>query len=288
MSAEITSITGLTNLTNLTRLEIDNHAIDGTLDVSGLSNLTYLDASDNDNLDSTGIKSLNVTGCNSLSELRMDDNDFSDGMPDLSDCTSLEFIDFDECRIQGSINLTNLPNLKGFDFNGNTDLTEVIISSEQPLGSDEWSINLTNCSSLTQTALDNILQQLSIGSVSNGNISFYNTVTPSLNQGISALRKLVDDKEWNFNSDSYSQQLLNITYGYPTSGEACTALANNTTGDPRYVYTGTNIQIGNPIFDDNNLIYPMADGFFGNFDNGMWYQVSGSNGMIVASGSCGV
>lgn len=284
MSVEITSIRGLTNLTNLTRLEIDNHAISGTLDVSGLSNLESLDASDNDRLDSTGIKTLNVTGCTSLRTLSMDDNDFSAGFPDLSDCTSLEFIDFDQCHLQGSINLTNLPDLKGFDFNGNTNLTEVIISSEQPLGSDGYTINLFGCSSLTQTALDNILEQLSDSSVFSGWINFQNTVNPSLQRGIPALRVLSVDKEWDFGSSDYAQS-VNTTDIHTTSGEACDAIANNLTGN-QYVYTGTTIQVGNRIFNDNLLLHPMENGYFGNFDDGRWYQVGNGNGTIIASGSC--
>lgn len=284
MASHLISITGLQNLPNLQNFNADYNAMQ-TMDFSGLTNLTYIDISDCDELGSTGVKSIDVTGCTALTDIRIDDNDFSAGFPDFSTCTSLEYIDFDGCNLQGSLDLRNIPTLKGFDASSNTNLTSIIISSAQPLGNG-MSINLSNCSSLTQTVLDNILQQLSSGSVSGGYISFSSTVSPSLNRGVPALRNLVDDKGWNFNSDNYSQQLLNVTYGYATSGEACTALTNNTTGDPRYVYTGTTIQIGNRIFDDNNLIYPMIDGFFGNFDDGKWYQVSGSNGVIVASGSC--
>lgn len=285
MSVEITSIRGLTNLTNLTRLEIDNHAIDGTLDVSGLSNLTNLDASDNNLLGSTGIKTLNVTGCTSLEFLYMDDNDFSAGFPDLSDCTSLEYIDFDQCGIVGSVDLSNLPNLQGFDLSGNTDITEVIISSEQPLGNGGTILNLTSCTSLTQTSLDNILQQLSSGSVSTGVINFGSSAIPSLNGGLPALKVLVADRGWDFSSSEYAQA-ANTTFRFATSGEACTALANNETGN-QFIYAETSIQVGNRIFNDNLLIYPMEDGYFGNFDDGLWYQIGNGNGTIIASGSCG-
>lgn len=284
MSAKITSITGLTNLTNLTILDVDNHAIGGTVDVSGLSNLTSLDASDCQNLGSTGVKSINVTGCTSLQQLLMDDNDFSAGFPDLSSCVALEFMDFRRTNLQGSIDLTNLPALEGFNFFGNTGITEVIVSSDQPLGNR--SISLSGCTSLTQNSLDNILQAIASGSASLGSISFQNSAVPSLNRGLPALRVLVVDKGFDFASSEYAQA-ANTTFGFATSGEACTALENNETGN-QFIYGETSIAIGNRIFNDNLLIYPMEDGYFGNFDDGKWYQISGGNGLIVASGSCGV
>ena len=50
--------------------------------------------------------------------------------------------------------------------------------------------------------------------------------------------------------------------------------------------SGKTVVDGNRVFTDNDLIYPMENGYFGNFDNGLWYQVSGGNGTIIASGSC--
>jgi hypothetical protein len=282
MGAQITSITGLQNLTNLQDFRADWNALE-TIDLSGLTNLTYLDVSDCDELGSTGVKSMNVTGCTALESLYIDDNDFSAGFPDLSDCTSLTYFDADQCSIQGSIDLSNLPALTGFDLNGNTDLTEVIISSTQPLG-DGQNVNLGGCSSLTQTALDNILQQIASSSVSNGYMDFGNTTIPSLERGIPALATMVDNKGWSFDADTYSETKT-TTDIYGTSGEACTALTNNQT-ITLYVYTQTTVEVGNRIFTDSRLHYPVTDGFFGNVNDGLYYQVSGSNGLIVATGSC--
>ena len=282
MASLIVSITGLQNLPNLQNFNADWNALE-TLNLSGLTNLTNVDVSDSAELTSTGLKSIDVTGCTSLQTLYVDDNDFSAGFPDLSDCASLEWIDFDQCGLTGSINLSNLPALQGFDLSGNTDLTSVIISSSQPMGTR--SINLSGCSSLTQTALDDILQQLSSGSISGGSISFQSSALPSLNTGLPALRNLVDDKGWSYSNDGNYSQAINITEVWPTSGEACTAITNNFTGNG-YIYTGTSVVDGNRVFTDNDLIYPMENGYFGNFDNGLWYQVSGGNGTIIASGSC--
>ena len=282
MASHLISITGLQNLPNLQNFNADWNALE-TIDFSGLTNLTYIDVSDCEELTSTGLKSMNVTGCTALTDFRIDDNDFSAGFPDISTCTSLQYFDADQCGLSGSIDLSNLPALNGFDLNGNTDLTEVIISSTQPLGNGE-SLYFGGCSSLTQTALDNILQQLSSGSVSGGYIDFQNSVIPSLERGIPALTNMYNNKSWNFDANGYSETKT-TTDIYGTSGEACTALTNNQT-ITLYVYTQTTIEGGNRIFTDNRLLTPVSNGYFGNVDDGLWYQVSGSNGFIVASGSC--
>lgn len=183
MGAHLISIAGLQNLPNLQNFNADYNAFQ-TIDFSGLSNLTNIDISDCEELGSTGVKSINVSGCTALTDIRFDDNDFSAGFPDFSDCTSLDYFDADQCILQGSIDLSNLPALRGFDLSGNTDVTEVIISSTQPLGDGE-SVYINNCSSFTQTALDNVIQQLASGSVSNGYANFNNTDVPSLERGVS-------------------------------------------------------------------------------------------------------
>ncbi len=60
-----------------------------------------------------------------------------------------------------------LPSLTGFDLNGNTDLTEIIIDSSQPLGNGGYDVNAYNCD-LTEEAVDNILVALSTNGVSGG------------------------------------------------------------------------------------------------------------------------
>ena len=284
MASLLVSITGLQNLPNLQNFNADWNVLQ-TIDLSGLTNLTYVDVSDCDELDSSGLKSINVSGCTALDDIRFDDNDFSAGFPDFSSCTSLAYFDADGCRLAGSIDLSNLPALRGFDLSSNTQLTEVIISSTQPLGNGE-SVNLGGCESLTQTALDNILQELASGSVSNGYIGFGNTTLPSLNRGVSAFRTLIVDKGWDYDADGYSETRT-ATTAYSSSVEACTALGNNETST-LYVYTGTNIEVGNYIFTDGRLHYPVTPGFIAIAGDGSWAYEIGSNGLIVSQSACGV
>jgi hypothetical protein len=168
--AAITAITGLRNLPNLQelRLEGGNNGCE-TIDVSGLTNLTYLDVSDMDIPDTSdpSLKYLNVDGCTSLTTIYMDDSDFSEGFPDLSSVAgTLEYFDADQCGITGSLNLSGFPALKGFDLNGNTGLTSVTISSSQPLGGGR-EIYFDGCA-LTETAVDNILVALSENGITGG------------------------------------------------------------------------------------------------------------------------
>jgi Leucine-rich repeat (LRR) protein len=167
MAAIITSITGLQNLQNLQDFNADLNGLT-TVNLSGLANLLNVDISDND-IPGSGTHSLtsvNLSGCTALEELRLDDSDFSAGIPSLAGLTSLQYFDMDQCSISGSIDLSGLPSLNGFDFSGNIGITNVTISSSQPLG-DNWEILLSN-NALTQTAVDNILVALAANSVNNG------------------------------------------------------------------------------------------------------------------------
>jgi len=167
--AQITSITGLQNLVNLQSLNIDFNGFQ-SVDLSGMSNLYDVDISDCDipGTNTNSLTSVNVSGCTALEQLRMDDSDFSGGFPDLTGLNNLLYFDADQCNITGTLDLSGLPSLSGFDLNGNDSLTNVIISSSQPLG-DGWSIFLYGCG-LTQTAVDNILVALSTNGVLNGSI----------------------------------------------------------------------------------------------------------------------
>jgi hypothetical protein len=82
--------------------------------------------------------------------------------------TLLEYIDFDQCSLTGSIDLSGLPNLRGFDFSGNVDLTEIVISSSQPLG-DGYFVYAYNCA-LTEESVDNILVALSTNGVNSAEV----------------------------------------------------------------------------------------------------------------------
>jgi len=135
MAAVITSITGLQNLTNLNNFNADYNGLQ-SVNLSGLANLLYVDISDNDvpGLGTNSLTSVNLSGCTALQQLRLDDSDFSAGVPDLSGLTSLVWFDMDQCNISGSLDLQGLSSLEGFDLSGNIEITNVTISSSQPLG----------------------------------------------------------------------------------------------------------------------------------------------------------
>ena len=163
MSAAITSITGLQNLANLQNLYVDWNSLT-TLNVSGLSNLVELDASDSEIPGGTdpSLTSVTLTGCTSLEQLRLDDNDFSAGIPNLTGLTSLIFLDLDQCGITGSVDLSMLPALEGFDLSGNAGLTSVQLP-EANLND----VSIYNCA-LTETAVNDILEWLDGSGVENG------------------------------------------------------------------------------------------------------------------------
>jgi len=168
MGARLTSITGLQSLTNLTDLHLGWNSLT-EVDLSGMSTLVTVDISDQNSPNEEGnncLTSVNLTGCTAIEELRLDDNDFSNGIPDLSDLNALQFLDLDQCGITGTVDLSNFTLLKGFDLSGNTGLTGVTISSSQPLGDSE-NINITNCA-LYQLAVDNILIALAANAIDNG------------------------------------------------------------------------------------------------------------------------
>jgi len=199
--ASLTSITGLQNLINLEKFVAEDHNLT-SVNFSGLSNLLHVDVGDNELPGSSthSLTSINLSGCTSLTYLRLDDSDFSAGFPDLSDCTSLTYIDFDECRLVGSVDVSNLPVLEDFDFEGNTELTELIISSTQPLGIGGQELLINDCA-LTQTAVDNILVALADSEITNGyikidNVSGGTNAAPGA-AGLAALTVL-DGKGWSY------------------------------------------------------------------------------------------
>jgi hypothetical protein len=199
--ASLTSITGLQNLINLERFLAEEHNLT-SVNFSGLSNLLHVDVGDNELPGSStpSLTSINLSGCTSLTYLRLDDSDFSAGFPDLSDCTSLTYIDFDQCGLVGSVDVSNLPVLEDFDFEGNTELTELIISSTQPLGIGGQELLINDCA-LTQTAVDNILVALADSEITNGYIKIDNdsggtNAAPGA-AGLAALT-ILDGKGWSY------------------------------------------------------------------------------------------
>lgn len=167
MAAVVTSVTGLQNLTNLQNFNADYNGLQ-SVNLSGLTSLIYVDISDNDLLDGSGnpsLTSVNLSGCTNLQELRLDDSNFSAGIPSLAGLTSLTLIDFDQCSISGIVDLTGLPALVELDFYGNTALTSIIIDDAQPI----QYFYASGCA-LTETAVDDILVVLSNNGVTGGNV----------------------------------------------------------------------------------------------------------------------
>lgn len=284
MGAGLTSITGLQNLTNLQDFRADWSFLT-SIDLSGLSNLTYVDVSDQDAVDGGAncLASINLTGCTSLQSLYIDDNDFSAGFPDLSDCTSLRYFDFDQSGIVGSVDLSNLPALEGFDMNGNTGLTEVIISRTQPLGDDGTEILLNNCA-LTQTAVDNILLELASGSISNGYIQ--------LNQGTNATPGqigreslfVLDARGWSIDVTNGNHTLLNVAYELLQ-----TNICASTNTVNRYVVSGSWVEVGNKLYQNSDAWDPAPAGWYRiDGDGSVKFEVSGSKGVIISTAPCGV
>ena len=198
----ITSIIGLQNLTNLTNFQADWNGLQ-SVNLSNLPNLINVDISDQ-SLSGTGSKSLtsvNLSGSTAIEELRLDDSDFSAGIPDISNLEALNVLDLDQCSIIGSIDLSSFSSLERIDVNSNSGLTEVIISSSQPIGGDEWEVLFGNCA-LTQTAVDNILVALSENEITNSyvDLSGGDNSAPGT-VGLAALAVL-DGKGWTYDINS--------------------------------------------------------------------------------------
>jgi hypothetical protein len=200
--AGLSSITGLQSLSNLESFVADyNHLV--SVDLSGLTNLTYVDISDCDLPDSStsSLTTVNLSGCTALEELRLDDSDFSGGFPNLSGLTALKRIDFDQCGLRGTVDISGLPLLERFDFGDNDELTRLIISSSQPLG-DDGELIVVGCA-LTQTAVNNILIALAANAIENGYIQLNSgtNAAPSA-PGLAAITTLEDDKGWSVDVNS--------------------------------------------------------------------------------------
>ncbi len=281
MGAGLTSITGLQNLTNLQDFRADWSFLT-SIDLSGLTNLTYVDVSDQDAAvgGANCLASINLSGCTSLQSLYIDDNDFSAGFPDLSDCTSLRYFDIDQSNLVGSVDLSNLPALEGFDMNGNTGLTEVIISRTQPLGDNGTEILLNDCA-LTQTVVDNILLELASGSVSNGYIQIDagdNGTNAAPGQVGRDSLFILNSRGWSFDVTPGNHTMLTLAYE-STSGSVC---ASSNLGS-YYIVSGSNLQVGNKLFQNADAWQPVIDGWYS--DGSFKLEVSGS-GTIISSGSC--
>jgi hypothetical protein len=165
--AQLTSITGLQNLVNLQEIRIDYNGFQ-SVDLSGMSNLTYVDISDCD-IPGTGTNSLtsvNLAGSTAIEQLRLDDSNFSAGYPDISGLTNtLQILDMDQCGLSGVIDLSQFSALTSIDFSGNINITSVTLP-EAYINN----LNLYN-NALTQEAVDDTLQWLDGSGVENGYVS---------------------------------------------------------------------------------------------------------------------
>jgi hypothetical protein len=177
MAAVITSIIGLQNLINLNNFNADFNGLQ-SVNLSGLTNLLNVDISDNDipGGETSSLTSVNLSGCTALEELRLNDSNFSAGIPSLAGLTSLQYFNMEQCSITGNVDVSILPALTGFNLSRNTGLTNVTISSTQPLG-DSFEILLNN-NALTQTAVDNILVALAANSINNGYVDLSSGFPP--------------------------------------------------------------------------------------------------------------
>jgi hypothetical protein len=287
MAATITSFTGLQNLTNIQEFKADYNGLT-SIDLSGMSTLTEVDLSDNDLPDSStnSLSSVNLSGCTSLEFLYLDDNDFSAGLPDLSDCNSLKVIDFDQCGIVGSVDISNLPALEQFDFNGNLGLTELIISSTQPLGDNGRELLVNDCA-LTQTAVDNILLALASGSISNGFVDFDNdddggtNATPGEAGRESLL--ILSDRGWSFDIVNGNHTMLTLAFE-ALEANIC-ASANTGT---YYIADESSIEVGNKLYTNSDAWNPADAGWYRlDGDGSIKFEVSGTYGEIISVDPCG-
>lgn len=164
MASVITSITGLQNLTGLTRFNADYNGLQ-SVNLSNLPDLNEVDISDCDipGTNTSSLTSVNFSGSTAVTQLRLDDSNFSAGVPNISGLTALEYLDLDQCNISGSLDVSASTALYYIDIFGNPGLTSLIISDTQPI----TDLYAYDCG-LTQTAVDNILDTLANNGISGG------------------------------------------------------------------------------------------------------------------------
>ena len=277
MAAELVSIEGLQKLENLQQLYIDWSSLQ-TLDVSGLTNLTTVDASDQDSIE-TGdncLTSINLTGCTALQMLYLDDNDFSGGFPSLASLPALYQIDVDQSNISGEVDLSNNPNLYNVDFYGNTELTSILLGEQQI----KW-FYAGNCA-LTETAVNNILIALDANGQIEGEVDLDGgTNAAPTGAGITAKASLLN-KDWSVQVNTAPPGRVGIAAStdFDIVGDFTIEMfvnMANVDGVPRPysfgVYPAANaisIENGTMYFWGNNGIR-----LSGNFDPtiGQWYHI---------------
>jgi hypothetical protein len=284
MGAKITSITGLQNLPNLQQFNADFNSLT-SVDLSGLTNLELVDISDNEAIDSeegeTSLTSVNLTGCTNITELRLDDSNFSanggNSIIGLSDLTSCTFLDLDQCGIEGTLDLSALTSLEVLDVSGN-DITDLIISDTfAPITDLSAGDN-----ALTQNSVNNIFINLDGSGVTNGEVSVIGgtSAAPS-GSGLDAAISL-DGKGWSiFTNNAPGLTQRNNWYDATDTGSVCAHTAGFNT-----FYASGSLGIGTQAYTYNWGGIPTADGWYQPTDDIDFtlYYVTG--GVITATGSC--
>ena len=285
MATTITTIRGLQNLPNLEGFYADWNSLQ-TVDLSGLTNLTFVDISDC-NIPGTSdnsLTSVNVTGCTAIEELRIDDSNFSannlSSIIGLSGLTSLQLIDIDGSELSGTVNLSGLPALTDVDVSSNGNLTEAIITGSQLI----TNFSAASCN-FAQAQIDDILVTLSENGTSTGYVELTGggMGIPSNEVGVPAIRTL-SGNGWSFSINSYSDY-FDATNAYPSQSSVCTDIGTSTFGYGLRIYSGSVVQSGSFVYSDALLTTPQADGWFGISGSNEAYLVSGS-GLIVSQSTC--
>lgn len=195
MAAGLTSITGLQNCVNLQDFRADWSNLT-TVNLSGLTNLTYVDLSDQDlpGVSTNCLTSVNVTGCTAIEQLHLDDSDFSAGIPDLTSLTSLRILDLDGCRISGSLDISQLSStLENIDLSSNTQLTSVILPE-----ASLTNLNISDAA-LTQTAVNNILMWINGNGLEGGNLSLHTGTSSHPSAEFLIHKTQLESKGWTVN-----------------------------------------------------------------------------------------
>jgi Leucine-rich repeat (LRR) protein len=190
--AQIVSITGLQNLVNLQGIFIDFNGLQ-SVNLSNLPNLVEVDISDCDipGTNTSSLTSVNLSGSTAIQQLRLDDSNFSGGVPNLSALTALQTLDLDQCDISGVLDLSGLTSLINLDVAGNLALTSVVIADSQPI----IDFNGIDCA-LTETAVDDILVVLSNNGQTNGNVDLSaGTSAPPSATGLAA-KAVLEGNGW--------------------------------------------------------------------------------------------
>ena len=272
MGATITSIIGLQNLTNLRDFRADYNSLT-SIDLSGMSSLTFVDISDCDlpGTSTNSLRSVNLSGCTSIENLRLDDSDFSGGFPNLTGLNSLEFFDMDQCNISGDINISQLSSLAGFDLSGNSGITSVTLPE---VFMD--SINVAD-TALTQTSINNILRVADNGGAENGYLGAYGeTVAAPSGSGVAAVYSL-QNKGWYVETNFPPSTELSLA-SQPTFGTICA----DTNFSTYYITSSATLSQNTVLYTDRYLYLTASNAWYS--DGSVRFEVT--NGVIQAPVGC--